>query len=120
MGDTIVQSNMSDRTKARRVAVLEQLKCDIEDLVDGEVLYSRTARTPRNSVHVSIANGAIKRECEPALPPKTLLEMCADSMEVARELFRSAAIDGRAMLVWRCEPVFEDGNLYLRLCFERV
>ncbi len=100
-------------------AILADLKKRIEALGEGHVMWSRGALTARGTAHLIFVNGVVSREGRPVARSGrlTLAEIADDTFGAVRA-YRNM-IPGAVELVWRVEPeVTEDGNLYVRLCFE--
>lgn len=106
-------------TRSREDIALK-LKADIEALVEGRVMYSRSALTARLTQHTVICNGSfLGEEGTVRIAPSDPQDMADATLRFAEIMRR--AISGPVDLVWRVEPRFEqDGKLYTRLCFEPV
>lgn len=119
-------------------AKVAAMKAAIEALVDVDLAYSLSARTPRGTPHVVIINGMIKPEGAPFHPVDTVEHACRQNLILCRTLRN--AIQGPAVLWWRAEPILESGytgaewddeaqdfvggtpsfKVRMRLCFEAL
>jgi len=105
----------------RLASLAALLRGEIEALVAGPPLLSETAYTPSGTEHVVIQNGHI---CSGA--KGSALAPIGPPILLAAESFIAAArlrdqVRGDVALIWRIPPEFdEQGNLYMRLCFERI
>ena len=105
-------------------AILAKLKSDIEALSENQPLWSRSAYTPRRTIHRIFVNGVLVREGETYLYPTENLAKLAEMTLIAVKAYRQSIV-GDVDLVWRAEPEVKivDGGkvtLYTRLCFEPV
>lgn len=99
-------------------ALANVLRAEVEALALNPPLYSKHAYSPRRVAHEAFENGAVKVSAEHN-PRGMPLEMCVDMVACATLLRGNIA--GEAVLIWRHEPEFdEQGNVYMRLCFEPV